>query len=296
MNFRDLEYIIELSKTLNFSQAARNCNVSQPSLSAQIKKLETTFGTDIFYRDKRTVSLTTYGETFIQKSKEILAIRAELEKLSKSNQDPLEGTLKLGGILTIAPYMFPQIVHALEKEAPKVKPVLKEAKTEDLLKLLLDNKIDAALVSLPTDHHVFESRFLFSEPLYLSVPKKHPLSKYKMISDGDLKTEKLILLEEGHCFRSQALDVCHSTSAKENKIFSATSLETIREFISNGNGMTLMPEMARKRNDNIHYIPMKNGKFSRDVGIIWKKSSKKQAQIEKLISVITNEVVKTPKR
>lgn len=289
MNFRDLEYVIETSKTLSFSKAAQNCNVSQPSLSAQIKKLEDGLGASIFHRSKRSVNLTSYGEVFVEKAEKIIAIREEMKKLAKSNKNPIEGKLRVGGILTVAPYMFPKIARMLQDNAPKIKLQLKEAKTEALLKDLLDNRIDAAIISLPTDRHVFESKSLFNEDFYLTVSKAHTLAKKKEILDTDLESKELILLEEGHCFRSQALDVCHSTSAKENNMFTGTSLETIRNFVAQGGGITLLPAMALQDHNDITYIPMKNKKFKREIGIVWRKSCNKKPKIEKLIDFISDE-------
>ena len=184
--------------------------------------------------------------------------------------------------------MFPQIVSGLAHDAPKMKLSLKEAKTENLLKGLLEGNVDAAIVSLPSDDHVFESASLFVEPFYVAVANDHPLASKEFIADKDLEAHNLILLEEGHCFRAQALEVCHSTAAKENKVFNATSLETIRHFVSIGEGITLMPSMARQDHDGITYIPLKNNKFSREIGIIWRKSNHKKPQIEKLVSLIQN--------
>lgn len=288
MNFRDLEYIIEASKTLSFSKAARNCNVSQPSLSAQIKKLENELGVQIFYRNKRSVSLTAYGEIFVKKAKDIISIKQDLIRASLHDQDPMKGKLRLGGIITIAPYMFPKIIHQLDQSAPKLTLSLKEAKTEELLKDLLDNKIDAALISLPTDTNVFENCSLFTEPFYLGVSENYMISENPSNSDEILRNKDLILLEEGHCFRSQALDVCHSLSAKENKVFNGTSLETIRQFISTGKGMTLMPAMAVKENDGLKYFHLNNTKYSREIGMVWRKSCNKKPQIENIIACIRN--------
>ncbi|MGN7438736.1 MAG: LysR substrate-binding domain-containing protein [Alcanivorax sp.] len=286
MNFRDLEYVVEASKCLSFSKAAEICNVSQPSLSAQIKKLEAEVGVDLFIRSNRRIYLTSFGESFVSKAKEILSVREGIYALSHQAQNPLEGRITLGGILTVAPYVFPKIVKGLRQEAPKIQLSLKEAKTEDLLMGILDGTVDAAILSLPTDDHVFESRVLFSESFYIAVSKDHELASKACISEKDLEGRDLILLEEGHCFRSQALDVCYSSSARENDMFNATSLETIRHFVAEGGGVTLMPAMARMPNDGIVYIPMDKGKFSRDIGVVWRKSSNKTPQIEKLLSVV----------
>ena len=288
MNFRDLEYAIESAKALSFSHAAKICNVSQPSLSAQIKKLEKELGLDIFIRSKRRIHLTAFGETFVQKAQEILSIRGDIRGLANKNQNPLEGKIKLGAILTVAPYLFPQIVNEVQKKAPKMKLFLKEAKTEELLSLLLSGKIDAAIVSLPIDENVFETQTLFTEPFYVAVSEKHTLAKRKSIKLDKLNDYSLILLEEGHCFRNQALDVCRSASAKESEIFTATSLETIRYFVATSNRVTLMPAMAKRKNDGIRYLPLKNKKFMREIGIIWRKTCVKKAPIEKLIRFIGN--------
>ncbi len=286
MNFRDLEYVIEASKTLSFSKAAEICHVSQPSLSAQVKKLEEELGADLFIRSKRRIYMTTFGEMFVERAAEILQIREDMYRLANQSKNPLEGEIILGAILTVAPYMFPKIVNVLSQKAPGIKLSLKESKTEDLLKGLLDGKIDAAIVSLPTDDHVFESQSLFTEPFYVAVAEGHELAAKNFVTDKDLDMQKLILLEEGHCFRSQALDVCRSTTARENTVFNATSLETIRHFIPTGEDITLMPAMARKDNDGVRYIPFENDKFSREIGVIWRKTCNKKPQVEKLVSLI----------
>ena len=284
MNFRDLEYIVETAQTLNFTQAAQNCNVSQPSLSAQIKKIEQELEAPLFHRNKRSVSLTSYGQAFVERAKQILRLQRDIQTLAHSGESALEGKLRLGGIITIAPYIFPELVRRFKKAIPQIDLELKEAKTDGLLKDLLDNKIDVALISLPTDHHVFESGFLFSEDFYLAVSKNHPLARKKAIEDKDLESQELILLEEGHCFRAQALEVCSSTWAKENQVFTATSLETIRQFVAKGDGMTLMPKMAIQKQDGMVYIPLKNKKFTRDIGLVWRKNSSQKSKIEKLMA------------
>lgn len=286
MNFRDLEYVIEASKTLSFSKAAEICNVSQPSLSTQIKKLEIELNAELFIRSKKQLHLTAFGETFVEKAKEILELREDIRKTAGKNKNPPEGKIKLGAILTVAPYLFPNIVNTLNQKTPKLKLSLKEAKTEELISDLLKGTIDAAIVSLPTDEHIFETKPLLTEQFYVAIPKNHPLAKKTVITKADLNGQELTLLEEGHCFRSQSLDVCQTTTAKENQTFTATSLETIRHFIALGNGITLMPEMACKKTENMAYIPLQNNKFKREIGIIWHKSGHKKLQIEKLIDLI----------
>lgn len=286
MNFRDLEYVIQASKTLSFSKAAEICNVSQPSLSTQIKKLENEFGTEIFIRNKKQIHLTAFGESFVEKAIEILETREQIRQIANKNKNPLEGKIRLGAILTVAPYIFPNIVDNLQHQAPKITLTLKEAKTEELISDLLKSKIDAAIVSLPTDEHIFETQTLFTEEFFVAVSKNHGLASKKIITSADLDNQEITLLEEGHCFRSQSLEVCQTATARENQTFTATSLETIRHFIALGNGITLMPSIACTKDENIRYIPLKDKKFKREIGIIWHKSSNKKLQIEKLISLI----------
>jgi len=286
MNFRDLEYIVEAAKRLSFSRAAESCNVSQPSLSAQIKKTEQELGAEIFIRANRKIFLTSYGEEFVTRAQDILSKRNELRRSAAKHKDPLSGKISLGGILTVAPYLFPDIVKQVSRKAPKLRLSLKEAKTEDLLKDLLTGRIDAALLSLPIDEHVFESHLLVDEAFYVGVSENHPLAKSDVIFPEELAGCELTLLEEGHCFRAQALEICRTAAVQENALFTATSLETIRQFIAIGEGVTLMPAMAMRKNDGIRYIPLQGDQYHRQIGFVWRKNAVKKPQIEKLMSLI----------
>lgn len=287
MNFRDLEYVLEVSRTLSFSKAAEICNVSQPSLSAQIKKLELELGSDLFIRNNRKTYLTAFGASFIEKAEEILAIQSDIRQLARQNKDPLEGEFRLGAILTVAPYLFPNLARKVRDKAPKIDLSLREGKTEELLSALLAGRIDAALISLPTDENVFETYALFQERFFVAVSNENPLAKKENVRLQDLKNEQLILLEEGHCFRTQALEVCQFSHAQESSVFKATSLETIRNFVAAGNGMTLIPEMAMQDTDGVTYLPIEDKIFTREIGLVWRKSCDKKSKIERFIEMIT---------
>ena len=286
MNLRDLEYIVAVGKHRKFSYAAEVCHVSQPSLSAQVKKVEEELGIQIFERSKRKVEVTAYGSQFIERAEKILALLQEVRDLAHENASRIKGRITLGAILTVAPYMFSHIVKAVKALEPSIDLILREATTEVLIKELLLREIEMAVISLPTDDNVFESSLLFEEPFYLAVGKGHPLGDKEVVEDKDLKGRDLILLEEGHCFRKQALEICQTTTAKENKIFRATSLETIRDFVGTGEGITLMPKIAMKSNDGITYIPLSNPQFNRKIGLIWRKNSEKSVLIHRLIEII----------
>ena len=286
MNIRDLEYIVAVGEHGSFSYAAEVCNVSQPSLSTQVKKVEDQLGVQLFNRSRRKVEITSYGVQFIEKAEEILNLLDEIRELADHHAGRIEGRIVLGAILTIAPYIFSDIVNTVSNQAPFIDLVLKETTTEMLIKGMLLREVDAAIISLPTDENVFESCTFFEEPFYLAVAEGHPLAASEVIRDEQLKGRDLILLEEGHCFRNQALEICRTTTARENEVFQATSLETIRHVVASGAGITLMPAVARKENDGLVYIPMENAHFKREIGLVWHKSSPKQVLIHRLIELI----------
>ncbi len=282
MNLRDLDYVVAVAELGSFSRAAVSCGVSQPSLSTQVRKLEEEIGIEIFSRSHRKVELTPLGEKVFELSKQILSLQRKIEGLSHDEGASLQGKIRLGAILTVAPYVFAGIVSHLRKQEPGLELVLKEAKTEELLADLIDGKIDAAILSLPTDPMVFESHVLHQDPFYLVMSEGHPLSKKSSIDEEDLKNEKVILLEEGHCFRDQALTLCSTLNARENPAFRATSFETIRPLVAAGEGVTLLPAIAKKNYDALHYLPMQGKGFSRQLGIVWKKNSRQRPSLDRL--------------
>lgn len=288
MNIRDLEYIVAVGKHRNFSYAAEVCHVSQPSLSTQIKKVEEQLGVKIFKRSRRKVEVTPFGVKFINKAESVLAMLDEMKEMAEERSELLKGKLTLGAILTVAPYVFPQIAKTVSAKAPAIHLILKESITEILIKELITEQIDAAIISLPTDDNVFESIPLFNEPFFLAMPQDHPLAENQIIKDKDLKNLDLILLEEGHCFRKQALEVCKTTAAFENNMFQATSLETIRHVVAAGEGLTLMPGIAIQENDGLAYRPLENPSFSREIGLIWRKSQRKEALVTRLAELTKN--------
>lgn len=271
MNIRDIEYIIAVAEQGSFSGAAVRCHVSQPSLSAQIKKVEDQLGLKIFERTKRSVRLSLYGESFISHARRILSEVERMKSEAREQINPFTGSVSLGAIATVAPYFFPRILLPLKKQAPHLNIMLRESVTGILLKDLLEEKTDIALLSLPTDGNAFESVSLFDDPFFLAVAKDHPFSRLESIGEDQLRAEKLILLEDEHCFREQALSLCKSHSMQEDKAFQATSLETIRHVVAAGQGVTLMPGIARRYNDGVAYIPMAGKHYSRTIGAVWKK-------------------------
>ncbi len=277
MNLRDLEYIVAVADLNSFSAAAESCHISQPSLSSQIKKVEQELGVKIFERTKRSVRLSPYGHGLLPRARKILDEAEKIRLEARQQTDPFQGTLSLGAIATVAPYLVPSILQAVRENAPGMTLTLKEGVTAELLKSLLDGVIDVAIVSLPTDSHAFDHHVLFDDAFYLAVGKKHPLAAQSVVSEDILRAQRLILLEEEHCLRDQALSVCQGSMMQEDRGFRATSLETIRQIVASGQGVTLMPALARRENDGIVYIPIEGKSFSRQIGLVWRRGDERGA-------------------
>ncbi|MDX1919933.1 MAG: LysR substrate-binding domain-containing protein, partial [Candidatus Caenarcaniphilales bacterium] len=251
MNIRDLEYFVTLIETKHFAKAAKKCFVSQPTLSIQIKKLETELGVDLIERSNKSFHLTSTGREIYFKALDLIQKANEIEEIAKAHQEPLTGNFKLGAFPTLAPYLFPKIIPWLSSKFPNIKFLLKEEKTNVLIKQLKEGEIDAALLASPIEEGGLEEHKLFREDFYLAVPKSHKLAKKDFVNIKDLRGKELLLLEDGHCLRNQALEVCFTSGASEQQEFRATSLETLRQMIAIGGGITLMPEIALQENEGI---------------------------------------------
>lgn len=286
MNLRDLKYFIALAKHQHFGQAARACFVSQPALSIQIKKLEETLGVLLFERNSKKILLTDIGKKIAEEAQLILERVELMQEIAKQAKDPFSGELKLGIIPTLAPYLLPLITSDLTTLFSKLSFYLIEEQTAHLLGKLKTGEIDAAILALPILDENFLTIPLFSEPFLLAVPKAHPFVKRKIIKQSDLKDKNLLLLKEGHCLREQALAVCEMAKAFESKRFQATSLETLRYMIIANIGITLMPALAARIDNKIHYLPFENPKPSRNIGIVVRKSSVKKDLLEKIAEEI----------
>ncbi len=286
MNIRDLEYVVAVAELKNFTDAATRCFVSQPSLSGQIKKLEDQFGIKIFERTNKKVMVTEVGQSIVTSAKDILREVEYMKDTAAREQNPLGGKFALGAFPTLSPYLFPDIVPKITKEFKDLKLILTEDKTEKLIDKLQAGSLDAALLALPIDEAGLECMPLFNDPFYLAVPKDHALSKLKKINQTMLKGHTLLLLEEGHCLRDQALDVCQLHHMSEEPDFRATSLETLRLMVKSGAGITFMPEIAiRKGEKDIVYLPFTSPAPQRSIGLVWRKSTTKQAVITRMIEL-----------
>lgn len=286
MNLRDLNYIVAVAQRRSFVQAAEKCFVSQPTLSTQIKKVENDLGVKIFERTNKKVLLTEVGESIVTSAERILAEVAQMKALAANAQEPLAGNLRLGAFPSLASYLFPDLVSTIKQAFPKIKLILIEEKTNILIAQLERGEIDAAFLSLPLKEDFLISQPLFDDAFELAVAPDHPLAAMKIINPLVLQKQQLLLLDEGHCMRDQALQFCQWSGAQEQFGVRAASLETLRQMVIAGTGVTLMPEIAIKKEDKgICYIPFEAPVPKRTIGLVWRKSSVRTQLMERLVEL-----------
>ena len=278
MNLRDLRYLVAVAEHRHFGRAAEACFVSQPTLSTQLKKLEETLGVTLIERTNRQVMLTDAGEQIVGQAQRVLFEVNTLTAMAEQHADPLGGEFKLGVIPTLAPYLLPKILSPIARAFPNLQLQLTEAQTGPLTGMLKQGDLDAILLALPLNEENLHEYHLFDEPFLFAVPAGHDKASRKSVSVKDLDGEQVLLLEDGHCLRDQALDVCQSHRATENANFRATSIETLRQMVAAGVGTTLIPELAVPSSKNSKQAKVKYLSFSgevphRKVGLCWRESS-----------------------
>lgn len=274
LTLRQLRYFKALAETGHFGRAADACNVTQPALSMQIKELETELGVTLIERRRTGVQLTGEGQEALQRAAQILRDAQDLQGFASSREGPLGRTLSLGVIPTIAPYILPAALPEIQKRAPELDLTLHEAQTDQLLEELGDGVIDVALLALPAGSDRFAAKALFEDRFLLAMPVDAPAPD--SISVSELSAERLILLEEGHCLRDQALAVCGAVGEGAMAKFGATSLATVLQMVVNGYGSTLLPEMAvpvEVRADTPIALRHLEPEPSRTIGLLWRASA-----------------------
>jgi len=287
MNLRAISYVVAVADLRNFSRAAEQCNVSQPTLSAQIKKLEASLGIKIFERNNKHVMMTEEGKDIIQSARRILQEVETIKEIAESARNPYAGTFRLGAFPTLSTYIFPGIVPQIKKLMPGLRLILVEEKTAILIDMLHKGEIDAALFAMPVHEDFFEMKILFDDQFFLACPPDHPLTKKPEIEVEELAKYRLLLLEEGHCLRDNALEICQQHNIPEEQAFRATGLETLRQMVKAGTGITLMPEIAINNSETgIHYIPFKNPAPCRTIGLFYRKTSAKKEIIHKVEGIL----------
>jgi LysR family hydrogen peroxide-inducible transcriptional activator len=292
VNLRDLKYLVAVAEHRHFGRAAEACFVSQPTLSTQLKKLEEELGVTLIERTNRQVLLTAVGERVVAQAQRVLREANQLSHIAEEYTDPFGGEFRLGVIPTVAPYLLPKILGPIRKNLPNLKTQLTEGQTAVISSMLREGDLDAVILALPIDEENVEERKLYTEPFYLAVSRVHELANKKKVTVEDLDDEQVLLLEDGHCLRDQALEVCNSHNAVENTNFRATSLETLRQMVVADVGITLMPKLAvpAKPAAGIRYIPFRGEVPHRDIGLCWRKSSPREPLLEKLAEVLADAI------
>lgn len=277
MNLRTLQYLVTLAELKHFSRAAEACFVSQPTLSTQIQKLEQELGVQLLERSPRQLMLTSIGEDIVARARHIIADVEAMKQQARLSLEPGSARIRLGLFPTLAPYLLPHVVPVIRKHYPQLSLQLFEEKTDDILDLLNTGKLDAGLLAMPIEDQQLDHVELFSEPFVLVTPIDHELADRDTVAIADLRNHSLLLLEEGHCLRDQALEVCKLGGVTERLDFHATSMETLRQMVAAGTCITLMPNMAVMppvpANQDIKVIPFADPAPQRTIGLFWRKSS-----------------------
>ena len=288
-SLRQLQYLIAVADTLSFRKAAENCHVSQPSLSAQLAELESGLGVRVFERDRRHVLLTMAGRDLVDRGRRILAEADGLRDAAKRVMDPLAATMRIGVIPTISPYLLPGIMPAVRKEHPRLKIVWVEERTSSLILSLNQGTLDAALLALEADIGRVDHAVIANDPFVLATPRDHPMGKRKAaVSPEELHDVGILLLDDGHCFREQALAFCSESRAHELE-FRATSLSTLAQMVASGAGVTLLPELSvatESKRADLRIRGFSAPSPHRTIGLVWRKGSPLAEALQKLSETI----------
>ena len=296
MTLTELKYIVAVSRQKHFGHAAEACFVAQPTLSVAIKKLEDELGVIIFERGGSEISMTPLGAQIVAQAERVLAETAAIKELSKQNKDPLAGQFRLGIIYTVAPYLLPTMIKTMIETVPQMPLILHEQFTLRLLEMLRQGDLDAAIMALPFNDHGLMVQPLYEEPFVVALPKHHPWAARAEITSAELKTETMLLLGNGHCFRDQVLEVCPEMSRFATgsdgiaRTFEGSSLETIRHMVASGIGITVLPHASvpdmQTTDGMLRYVPLAAPVPSRRVVIAWRKSFTRGAAIEAIRTAV----------
>jgi LysR family hydrogen peroxide-inducible transcriptional activator len=293
MTLQELRYLVALADCGHFGQAAEACFVSQSTLSTGLKKLEDYLGVIVFDRTLKRVTPTPIGREIVESARRIVDEAARIREVASYAKDPMDRTLHLGVIPTLGPYYLPHVLTRVRVAHPKLRLLLREEMTPHMLEHLADGKLDAGLLALPIDDPGLEVAPLFVEPFLAAVPGGHALAKAKTVNIDELAAAGLMLLEEGHCLRDQALDACHLQGLKSEEI-RATSLETLRQMVAMGLGVTLIPTLAgaglNATGEQVKLKPISKPGAARSIGLVWRRRSPMAPSIERLAETLRTEL------
>ncbi|MGA2055245.1 MAG: hydrogen peroxide-inducible genes activator [Bradyrhizobium sp.] len=287
VTLRQLRYFDALARHGHFGRAAEACAISQPALSMQIKEMEKTLGGALLERGARQLALTKFGEELLQRVRDILRSVDELGDFARASRERLAGRLRVGMIPTIAPYLLPKVIENLARLHPELDIHVRETLTPKLIKEVIEGRLDTAIVALPVSEPSLTEIALFKENFLLVRPGEQEGTPVP--SRETLREMKLLLLEEGHCFRDQALSFCNMQTSPPREMLDASSLSTLVQMVGAGIGVTLIPEMAvavEMRSASVSVARFKNPQPSRTIGMVWRKTSPLARQLLQISDVV----------
>jgi LysR family transcriptional regulator, hydrogen peroxide-inducible genes activator len=290
LSLRDLQYIVAVAQHGHFGRAAGACHVSQPALSGQIKKIEELLGIALFERSNRRVAVTEIGQAVVAQARLVLEEAEKIVDLAKAVREALAGSFRLGAIATLGPYLMPHLLGSLRREYPKLELILKEGLTDGLLAELRAGRLDAVLAARTFDEDGLTVFPLFTEPFLLTLPKNHALAGRTLIKVTDLRAAEMVLLEDGHCLRDQAIEMCPANRRGNIKELHATSLETLRHLVASGAGYTLMPMLAVTQDERlkelIRYRRVEGKDIGRAIALVCRDRFPRKRDVELLAEFI----------
>lgn len=270
-SLRDLEYLVAVGEHLNFGRAAQACAVSQPTLSAQVRKIEEAIGTDVFERSPRGAIVTPRGAEVLAQARIVLTEARRLFEVAAAGGEPLAGTFRLGVISTLGPYLIPFLMKPLRARFPQLRLLISEGHTRALANQLEEGELDALLAATPLPATDLTALKLFREEFTLVVPRDHPLATVERVEQGDVVPAELILLSEGHCMREQAMTFCPDRIREDRPELQAASLESLRQMVAAGVGVSFMPQLAVQNgtllDDLVAYRRIGDGELAREVAL-----------------------------
>jgi LysR family hydrogen peroxide-inducible transcriptional activator len=297
MTLTELRYVVAVARERHFGRAAEACHVSQPTLSVAIRKLEEELGVRLFERRASQVALTDIGERIVSQAKRVLDEASAVREIARQGRDPLAAPLRVGTIYTIGPYLLPGLIRQLQRKAPQMQLLLSENFTLKLIEQVRNGEIDVAIMALPLPPCGLSVQAVYDEPFVVAVPRRHAWTRRKAIASTDLANETMLLLGSGHCFRDQVLDVCPERPREPEtavdgmqRTFEGSSLETIRQMVATGIGITVMPRTAMParvpRQSLVAYLPFRNPPPHRRVVLAWRRSFTRTEAVESLRQAI----------
>ncbi|MCL9780428.1 DNA-binding transcriptional regulator OxyR [Vibrio sp. S4M6] len=289
MNIRDFEYLVALAEHKHFRKAAEACFVSQPTLSGQIRKLEDEIGTPLLERSSRRVLFTDSGLQLIEQAKKILREVKVFKEMANEQTGEMSGPMNIGFIPTVGPYILPKIIPAIKDEFNELELFLHEAQTSQLVQQLEDGKLDCLVLASVEETEPFKEIEIYEEPMSIAVPCEHEWAKRPEIDMHELNGKTVLALGDGHCLRDQALGFCFAAGAKDDERFKATSLETLRNMVAAGAGITLLPELslpAEKFKDGVCYVKAVNPVPTRSIVLAYRPGSPLKTRFEQLAKFI----------